>query len=79
MNKTWNNIGYVVLIVLLIGQVTVGWTFYIGQGMYLIGNALNVVRDFKLDRPRADKIKNICFLAITIGLIIIRIIQQIRG
>ena len=72
--KFWDNIGYLVLILLLIGQVTVGWAFFIGQGAYLIGNIINLVRDFKLDRPKADKIKNTCFTAITIGLIIIKLI-----
>jgi hypothetical protein len=72
--KFWDNIGYLILVLLLIGQVTVGWAFFIGQGAYLIGNIINLVRDFKLDRPKADKIKNTCFTAITMGLIIIKLI-----
>lgn len=71
--KKWDNMGYVVLVLLLIGQVTVGWFFMVGQGAYLIGNIINVARDFALDRPKADKIKNVCFTAITIGLIILYI------
>lgn len=76
MNKKenfWDNTGYMVLVLLLIGQITVGWLFMIGQSAYLIGNLINVVRDFKLNRPKADKIKNICFTAITIGLIVLYI------
>lgn len=72
--KFWDNMGYLILALLLIGQITVGWAFFLGQGAYLIGNVINVTRDFKLDRPKADKIKNICFTAITIGLIIIKIL-----
>ena len=72
--RFWDNVGYAILVLLLIGQITVGWAFFIGQGAYLIGNVINVIRDFKLDRPKADKIKNVCFTAITIGLIIIKII-----
>jgi hypothetical protein len=72
--KFWDNIGYLILVLLLIGQITVGWAFFIGQGAYLIGNIINLVRDFKLDRPKADKIKNTCFTAITMGLIIIKLI-----
>lgn len=75
-NKTQDNIGYVVMGLLLIGQVTVGWLFMVGQCAYLIGNILNVVRDFKLNRPKADKVKNICFTAITLGLIILYIFQM---
>lgn len=73
MEKRWDNVGYAVMALLLIGQVTVGWLFMVGQGAYLIGNMLNVIRDFKLDRPKADKVKNICFTAITVGLIILYI------
>ncbi len=72
--RFWDNVGYAILVLLLIGQITVGWAFFIGQGAYLIGNVINVIRDFKLDRPKADKIKNVCFTAITIGLIIIKVI-----
>lgn len=75
-NKTWNNIGYLVMALLLIGQITVGWLFMLGQGAYLVGNVLNVVRDFKLGRPAADKVKNVCFTAITIGLIVIYFIKR---
>ena len=62
-NKFWDNMGYLILGLLLIGQ-----------GAYLIGNTINLIRDFKLGRPRADKIKNTCFATITIGLIILRLI-----
>lgn len=72
--KFWDNMGYLILALLLIGQITVGWAFFLGQGAYLVGNVINVTRDFKLDRPKADKIKNICFTAITIGLIVIKLI-----
>ena len=74
--KTWNNIGYLVMALLLIGQITVGWLFMLGQGAYLVGNVLNVIRDFKLKRPAADKVKNVCFTAITIGLIVIYFIKR---
>lgn len=74
--KAWNNIGYLVMALLLIGQITVGWLFMIGQGAYLVGNVLNVIRDFKLGRPAADKVKNVCFTAITIGLIAIYFIKR---
>ena len=74
--KAWNNIGYLVMALLLVGQITVGWLFMLGQGAYLVGNVLNVIRDFKLKRPAADKVKNVCFTAITIGLIVIYFIKR---
>lgn len=76
-NKTWNNMGYLVMALLLIGQVTVGWLFMVGQGAYLVGNALNIVRDFKLGRPASDKVKNICFGAITLGLMVVYVFKGV--
>lgn len=73
--KFWENSMYAVIVLLVIGQITVGWLFYVGQGAYLIGNIISVLRDFKMDRPKADKIKNLLFTAITIGLIMLRMLN----
>lgn len=73
--KFWENSMYAVIVLLVIGQITVGWLFYVGQGAYLIGNIISVLRDFKMDRPKADKIKNLLFVAITIGLIMLRMLS----
>lgn len=64
------NLTYVVIIFTIIGQCVVGGNFYIGQFAYLIANCINTVRDFALNRPAADKVKNTTFLAITIGIIL---------
>lgn len=73
--KFWENSMYAVIVLLVIGQITVGWLFYVGQGAYLIGNIISVLRDFKMDRPKADKIKDLLFVAITIGLIMLRMLN----
>ena len=73
--KFWENSMYAVIVLLVIGQMTVGWLFYVGQGAYLIGNIINVLRDFKMNRPKADKIKNLLSTAITIGLIMLRMLN----
>ena len=43
---------------------------------YLVGNIMGVTRSFVLNQPRADKVRNIVFLAITCGLIIIKIFSK---
>ena len=73
--KFWENSMYAVIVLLVIGQITVGWLFYVGQSAYFIGNIINVLRDFKMNRPKADKIKNLLFTAITIGLIMLRMLN----
>jgi len=72
-NKTTNfftNLAYLAIALTVIGQCTVGSSFYIGQSAYLVANIVNCTRDIILKRPRADKIKNFTFLGITIGLML---------
>lgn len=75
MKKMIINLAYVAIALTVIGQVTVGHNFYIGQVAYLIANIVNCGRDLALGRPRADKIKNFTFLGITIGLIILNLLR----
>jgi len=79
MKKLWNSknfwevIGYVSLALCIFGQVAVGYVYMVAQVAYLIANTWAVIRSFKLDQPRADKVRNIVFLAITVALIVIKI------
>lgn len=70
--KFWENLQYASLILLIIGQCTVGSLFYVGQGAYLLANIVSISRCFVLGRPMADKIKDCCCFAITVGLLIIK-------
>lgn len=73
MKKNFENLGYLIMGLLILGQCIVGEWFFLGQAIYLIANVIKVVRDFVLGRPASDKVKNIAFVAITVGLICIRI------
>ncbi len=66
---------YFVLIMLILGQCTVGENFYLGQCVYLAANIVSVFRSFILQRPNADKVKDVCCLAITIGLIAFNLLK----
>ena len=67
--KIWENIQLLVLMLTIIGQVTIGASFIIGQGVWLVANTIVLIRDFILKRPTADKIKNATLWAITCGLV----------
>lgn len=73
MKKFWENLQYATLVLLIVGQCTVGSLFYLGQGAYLLANVISVLRCFLLSRPTSDKIKDCSCLAITLGLILIKI------
>lgn len=74
-DKFMVNVAYASIALTVIGQVTVGSNFYIGQVAYLVANIVNCTRDIILRRPRADKIKNFTFLGITAGLIVLNLIK----
>lgn len=67
----WNRALYFVLALTILGQMTIGLSYLAGQGMWLVANLITVWRDVALDRPRADKVKDVCMLCLTIGLVAI--------
>ena len=79
MKKLWNNntfwevIGYTTLALCIFGQIAVGYVYLIAQAAYLLANVLGVIRDFALGLPRANKVRDVVFAGITIGLIVIKI------
>lgn len=66
-------VGYIGLILCVFGQIAVGYLYITAQIAYLIANLSAVVRDFALDLPPANKVRDIVFTGITVALIIIRI------
>jgi hypothetical protein len=69
LEKFFEVINYLVLILLIVGQCTVGIDYLIGQTVYLSANLIATTRNFILKRPKADKVKECTCLGITIGLI----------
>ena len=70
--KFWEIIGYISLVGLIIGQITIGFNFWIGQIAYLISNIIITIRCFAVKQNTSDKVKNIALTAICIGIIIIK-------
>lgn len=74
INNLWEIIGYICLALCVVGQITVGYTYLLAQIAYLVANIASVIRDYALNLPRANKVKDICFSGITVALIIIFLI-----
>ena len=75
--KVFENLQFVVLVGLIIGQCTVGSNFYLGQGVYLACNVISVIRNFALNRALADKVKDCSCLGITLALILLRLLKNL--
>lgn len=72
--KVWENLQLVNLAGTILGQILVGGLYFIAQSIWLACNVLALVRDFVLHRPIADKVKNASLCALTLALIILRIV-----
>lgn len=72
----WKELNYLVLITLITAQCVVKADFLIGQFVYLFANTLSFVRCFILRRPIADKIKDGCMLGITVGLVVMTMLEE---
>lgn len=72
-NTFWEVIGYTTLALCIFGQIAVGYVYLMAQGAYLLANVLSVVRDFALNLPRANKVRDVVFTGITVALIVIKI------
>ena len=76
-NVLWEIVGYVTLALCIFGQIAVGYIYLVAQFAYLVANVASVTRDFKLELPMANKVKDVVFTAITVGLIVIKIVQTV--
>lgn len=68
--KIWENLQLLNLAMTIAGQVLIGGSYLIGQGIWLVANIIALSRDFALHRPIADKVKNACMTALTLALIV---------
>lgn len=73
-NMVWEIVGYINLMLCIIGQITVGYWYLFAQFIYLSANIIGIVRNFKLGLPMANKVKDIVFTGITLALIILRFV-----
>lgn len=72
---TWKvNLPYLVLILIMAGQTVAAIHILAGQFVYLAANGIAIYHVFTLDRPTADKVKNICCLGLTLTIVFFKIL-----
>ncbi len=67
----WESAQYGVLVLTVLGQILIGWNYFVGQGVWLLANGITVLRNAKLDRPHGDKNYGYFMFALTLGLIVL--------
>ena len=71
LSRVWEWVAYVCLALTVAGQVLTASNVLVAQWVWLVSNLLFVVRDVALQRPTADKVKDVSMLALTIGMVVI--------
>ena len=71
--KIWDYLGYSIIFMIMLGQVVVSIDVLWGNGVYLVCNLVSVVRTFSLKRPACDKVKDVACLALTLGIILLKV------
>lgn len=69
----WENLQVLVLALTIAGQALVGGLYLVAQCIWLIANVIAFSRNFILQRPLADKIKDGAMVGLTSALIILRV------
>lgn len=70
MNKIAENAVYLALCGTIAGQIVSTQSVLIAQIIWLAANIINIARDYVLDRPKADKVRDWALCGITGGIII---------
>ena len=60
----WENLQLLCLGLTIAGQILIS-NYIVGQSIWLVSNIICLARDFALNRPAADKVKNATMLALT--------------
>lgn len=70
VTKLAENAAYLALCMTIAGQIVSTQSVLAAQIIWFVANVINIARDYVLDRPRADKIRDWALCGITGGIII---------
>ncbi|MBO7132087.1 hypothetical protein J6V85_02390 [Candidatus Saccharibacteria bacterium] len=72
VKKFWEIVNYIALVGLVVGQITIGFFFYVGQITFLATDIVILIRSIAIKQNKSDIIKNVCMTAIAAGVLIIK-------
>lgn len=70
VTKLAENAAYLALCMTIAGQILSTQSVLTAQVVWLAANVVNIARDYVLDRPRADKVRDWALCGITGGIVI---------
>ena len=72
--QVWTQAQYLNLALTIAGQMLVGGLYLTAQIIWTIANFISLIRDFVLQRPTADIVKDSGMCALSVSLVILRIL-----
>lgn len=70
----WENLQVAVLMLTVAGQALVGGVYLLAQIIWMAANIIAFARNFALERPMADKVKDGAMCGLTGALIVLRLL-----
>lgn len=70
VTKLAENAAYLALCMTIAGQIVSTQSVLAAQIIWLAANVINITRDYVLDRPKADKVRDWTLCGITGGIIV---------
>lgn len=70
MSRAMEILGYCGIALTIIGQVTIGASYLLGQTCWLVANTLFIIKAVRQKQGKAETIRNVIMFALTMGLII---------
>lgn len=74
VKKFWELVNYMALIGLIVGQVTIGFFFYVGQITFLATDVVILIRSIAIKQNKSDIIKNSAMTGIAAAVLIIKLL-----
>lgn len=65
---------FIAILLVIVGNVAVGYAYILAQSVFIVSNVVCLIADFKTKANTGCIIKDVCFLGLAIGLIIIYVI-----
>lgn len=72
MHTVWENAQYIVLLGIMLGQAVCAIDLIVGQYVFLVVNIIGIFRVFILERPLADKVKDVACLGLTLTILAVK-------
>lgn len=70
MQKAFVVVGFAAVALTIIGQIVSPWNILLTNLLWLVANLLFLVKAIAQQADTAEKVRNVCMLAVTVGVLV---------